>query len=43
MLFGTGGGIIKSKDWTTGSFEKTTFQKTEIKYEHEEEVFDPLK
>jgi hypothetical protein len=43
MLFGTGGGVIQPKDWAAGSYEKPSFQKTEVKYEHEEDVFDPLK
>lgn len=44
MLFGMGAGTISNKDWaTSGSFEKPNFQKTEVKYDHEEESFDPNK
>lgn len=47
MLFGMGAGAITSKDWATpgtiGSFDKPNYDKTDVKYDHVEEEFDPSK
>lgn len=47
MLFGMGAGAITSKDWATpgtiGGFEKPNYDKTDVKYDHAEEEFDPSK